>query len=61
MIKHDSMGKVIFGCAALMILAIVLFIAGAIFLGGCLVKKIHDTGIKPTIERVWEGPEKNSE
>ena len=30
---------------------------GAVVIGGCWIgSAIHDKGLKPTVERVWEGP-----
>jgi len=44
------------GCLIGIVLVIVISIGGCI-IGGCIMKR---DGIKPTVERVWEGPPEES-
>jgi len=36
---------------------VVVLVVGGLLIGGCIMKR---DGIKPTVERVWEGPPEES-
>jgi len=41
---------------------VIVLVVGGLLIGGCIIaKKAQDEGLKPSIERVWEGPEKKTE
>jgi len=45
--------------ACITIVLVAVIVISAVLIGGCIIaKKVKDEGAKPTIERVWEGPEK---
>lgn len=49
-------------CVIIMIIGTIVIVAGAFIVGGCyLSSEIHEEGLKPTVERVWEGPKSDSE
>ena len=41
---------------------VIVLVVGGLLIGGCIIaKKAKDEGLKPSIERVWEGPEEEAE
>ena len=52
-----TMAELIIVVTAIVMFVVGIILAGAVIIGGCWVgSKIHEEGIKPTAERVWEGP-----